>query len=187
MGKLIMWNVITLDGYFEGEKNWDLSFHDTIWGPETERFSLDQLNTAGYLIFGRVTYEGMAAYWQTAKGTIADLMNKLPKIICSRTLDAADWNNSILIKENVAREIALLKEKSDKDLYVFGSANLSETFINKNLFDEYRICIAPVIAGKGRPLFSKGIAERTLSLISAQPLMTGGVILSYKPLKASNE
>jgi dihydrofolate reductase len=182
MSKLIMWNILTLDGYFEGEKNWELPFMDIVWGPEMERFCLEQLNSTSYLVFGRVTYEGMAAYWKTAEGEIADFMNSLPKIVCSRTLNSTDWNNSILVKENVAIEIAALKAKSDKDLYVFGSANLSETLIRENLFDEYRIGIAPVIAGKGRYLFPKGLPEKKLSLISSQPLMTGGVILKYKPL-----
>jgi dihydrofolate reductase len=184
MGKLIMWNIITLDGYFEGEKNWELSFHDIVWGPEMERFCLEQLNSTSHFVFGRVTYEGMAAYWKTAQGEIADFMNKLPKIVCSRTLGSTDWNNSVLIKENVANEIAALKAKSDKDLYVFGSANLSETLIRENLIDEYRIAIAPVIIGKGRYLFPKGLPEKKLSLISSQPLMTGGIICKYK---ASNE
>ncbi len=182
MSKLIMWNVITLDGYFEGEKNWELSFHEIVWGPELERFCLEQLNATSYLVFGRTTYEGMAAYWKTAQGEnreIADFMNNLPKIVCSRTLNSTDWNNSTLIKENVAEEIAKLKAKSDKDLYVFGSANLSEMLIKENLFDEYRICIAPVILGKGRYLFPKGLPEGKLSLISSQSLPTGGVILKY--------
>src|SRR5688572_770251 len=182
MSKLIMWNIITLDGYFEGEKKWELPFLEIVWGPEMERLSLEQLNSTDYLVFGRTTYEGMAAYWKTAQGEIADLMNKLPKIVCSRTLNSADWNNSILIKQNVADEIAKLKAKGNKDMYVFGSANLSETLIKENLFDEYRICIAPVIAGKGRYLFPKGLPERKLSLISSQPLMTGGIILKYNSI-----
>src|ERR1700712_120708 len=182
MSKLIMWNIITLDGYFEGEKNWELAFNEIVWGSEMERFCLEQLSSTSYLVFGRTTYEGMAAYWKTAEGEIADFMNNLPKIVCSRTLNSADWNNSILIKENVANEIATLKAKSNKDMYVFGSANLCETLIRENLFDEYRICIAPVIAGKGRYLFPKGLPGEKLSLISSQPLMTGGVILKYNSL-----
>ena len=182
MSKLIMWNIITLDGYFEGEKSWELPFHQLVWGSEMEHFCLEQLSSTSYLVFGRVTYEGMAAYWKTEQGEIADLMNNLPKIVCSRTLNSADWNNSMLIKENVANEIATLKAKSDKDMYVFGSANLSETLIRENLFDEYRIGIAPVIAGKGRYLFPKGLPEKKLSLISSQPLTNGGVILKYKSL-----
>ena len=182
MGKLIMWNIITLDGYFEGEKNWERPFHEIVWDSEMEAFCLEQLNATDYLVFGRTTYEGMAAYWKPAQGKIADFMNGLPKIVCSRTLNSVDWNNSILIKENIGDEIAKLKAKSNKDMYVFGSANLSETLIKENLFDEYRICVAPVIAGKGRYLFQKGLPERKLSLIPSQPLMTGGVILKYNSM-----
>jgi dihydrofolate reductase len=184
MGKLIMWNIITLDGYFEGEKNWELPFHEIVWGPEMEKFCLDQLNATSYLLFGRITYEGMAAYWKTAEGEkeIANFMNSLPKIVCSRTLDSVDWNNTILVKENVVNEITALKANSDKDIYVFGSANLCETLMGENLFDEYRIGIAPVIAGKGRYLFPKGLPGKNLSLVASQPLATGGVILTYKSI-----
>lgn len=179
MRKLIMWNIITLDGYFEGNQNWDLSFHNFIWGQELETLSIEQLHLADYLVFGRVTYEGMAAHWTKAEGEIADLMNKIPKIVFSKTLQSAEWNNTTLIKENASAEIQRLKERGGKDMYVFGSANLSETFVNDNLFDEYRIGIAPAILGSGRPLFRKGISSRKLTLVSTQQLSTGGVILKY--------
>lgn len=184
MRKLIMWNVITLDGYFEGKQNWDLPFHEVVWGQELEQLSLDQLNAADYLVFGRVTYEGMAAYWTnpeaaTAEQEVAKLMNNLPKLVFSRTLTSADWNNTTIIRDNAAVEIEKLKQGGGKDMYVFGSANLSETFINEDLFDEYRIGIAPVILGSGRPLFRQGMASHQLSLVSAQPLKTGGVVLRY--------
>jgi len=179
MRKLIMWNIITLDSYFEGNKNWDLDFHDTIWGQELQQLSLEQLKSADFLVFGRKTYEGMAAYWKTAKGEIAELMNKIPKLVFSRTLQSVDWNNSSLIRENASADISKLKTQGTGDMYVFGSANLSETFINDNLFDEYRIGIAPVILGSGRPLFSKEISSKKLALVSVQRLLTGGVILKY--------
>jgi dihydrofolate reductase len=179
MRKLIMWNVITLDGSFEGNKNWDLSFHNIVWGEELERFSIEQLHSADYLVFGRVTYEGMAAYWTKEEGEIAELMNKIPKLVFSKTLNSADWNNSILIKENASDEIKKYKEQNGKDMYLFGSANLSETFIKDNLFDEYQIGIAPVILGSGRQLFSQGISSKNLSLVSTQQLLTGGVVLKY--------
>ena len=88
MRKLIMWNVITLDGYFEGTQNWDLSFHNTIWGQELEKISIEQLKATDYLVFGRVTYEGMAAYWTNAEGEaaeqeVAKLMNSIPKLVIS--------------------------------------------------------------------------------------------------------
>ena len=180
MRKLIMWNIITLDGYFEGEKNWDLSFHNTIWGPELEKLGLEQLRSADYLVFGRVTYEGMSAYWKKAEGEnteIAKLMNSIPKLIFSRTLKEVDWNNSTLINENASAEISRLKAQRGGDMYVFGSADLSTTFINDDLFDEYRIGIAPAILGSGTPLFKQGISSRNLSLISTQQLSSGGVVL----------
>src|SRR5690606_30439309 len=116
MGRLIMWNLITLDGYFEGEKNWDLDFHEIVWGHELEKLSIEQLEKAEALLFGRVTYEGMAAYWQTAKGVIADQMNSIKKIVCSTTLKTADWNNSTLVKDNIPQQVADIKSKSHKDI-----------------------------------------------------------------------
>jgi len=184
MRKLIMWNIITLDGYFEGIENWDLSFHDTIWGPELEQLSIEQLNSADYLVFGRVTYEGMAAYWKTEEGEIAELMNKIPKLVFSKTLKSVDWNNSTLITENASDEISRFKQEGNGNMYLFGSAYLAGSFINADLFDEYRIGIAPVILGGGRPLFKQGIQPKKLSLISTQQLLNGGVLLKYsKPPK----
>ena len=181
MRKLIMWNIITLDGYFEGDKNWDLQFHEMIWGEELEKLSIEQLNAADFLVFGRITYEGMAAYWKNETGEIAGFMNKIPKLVFSRTLGSVDWNNSTLVKGDASSEISKLKTQGNGDMYVFGSANLSETFINDNLFDEYRIGVAPVISGSGRPLFRKGISLRKLDLVSTQKLSNGGAILIYTP------
>lgn len=187
MRKLIMWNVMTLDGYFEGQKNWDLSFHETVWGPDLQKLSLEQLRSADYLIFGRVTYEGMAAHWKTAKGEnneIARLMNSLPKLVFSNTLNEVDWNNATLIKGKASEEISRLKAEGGKNMYLFGSADLATTFIDDDLFDEYRIAIAPILLGSGRPLFKQGISSRNLSLVSAQPISPGGVVLKFTPRKA---
>jgi len=94
-----MWNILTLDGCFEGLKSWELYWHPYVWGPELERFSLDQLHTADWLLFGRVTYEGMAAYWQTQTGEVADFMNRLPEIVFSRSLAVANWEKQGLFDE----------------------------------------------------------------------------------------
>ena len=178
-----MWNVITLDGYFEGEKSWDLSFHELIWDKEMEQFSIDQLQSADMLVFGKTTYEGMAAYWQTAKdeGETTSYMNSLPKIVCSSTLPKADWNNSTIVRD-AATEILKLKEQGDKDMFVFGSGKLSETLMKERLFDEYRLLIAPVFLGKGRLLFPHGLPYQKLTLLENRPLTTGGIILRYAPL-----
>lgn len=180
MRQLIMWNLITLDGYFEGAKNWDLPWHEVLWGEELERFSLDQLQSADMLVFGRVTYEGMAAYWQTASGAVADYMNSLPKVVCSRTLQTAGWNNTTLVKHDAANEVTKLKQQGNGKMFVFGSANLSKTLMSEKLFDEYRIGIAPVIHGSGRHLFSDGLRPAWLELLEARQLSTGCLILRYK-------
>src|SRR3546814_9458015 len=118
MRKLIMWNIVTLDGYFEGDKQWDLPFHEVVWGTELEQLSIKQLNAADYLVFGRVTYEGMAAHWKNETGEIADLMNEIPKLVFSGTLTAADWNNTTLITTDAAAEIAKRKAEGTGDMNV---------------------------------------------------------------------
>ena len=86
MAKLIVWNLVTVDGYFEGDKKWDLDFHNKAWGPELEKLSLEFGKNAEALVFGRVTYEGMRDYWTTTtdEGPIKDFMNALPKLVASR-------------------------------------------------------------------------------------------------------
>ena len=185
MRKLIMWNVITLDGYFEGEKNWDLSFHQLVWGKELEEFSNAQLKTADMLIFGETTYTGMADYWTKAQGdqeegAVATYMNALPKVVCSKTRKTAEWNNTTIVEDAVTG-ISQLKSEGNGNMFVFGSGNLSESLMKAELFDEYRLCIAPVFLGKGRRLFNQGIPHHTLKLIETLPLATGGVILRYIP------
>ncbi len=180
MRRLIMWNLITLDGYFEGVKNWDLPWHERVWGDELEQFSLEQLKSADMLVFGRVTYEGMAAYWQTAQGAIADYMNCLPKVVCSRTLRAAAWSPVTILNDDAAARVAELKQEGNGNMFVFGSANLSRSLINERLFDEYRIGIAPVIHGRGRMLFGEGFNTQELQLQETRTLSTGCVILQYR-------
>jgi len=176
-----MWNVISVDGYFEGEKPWDLDFHQDAWGPELEAYSIEQLGTADMLVFGRKTYEGMADYWANAKDQPeAEPMNKIQKIVCSNTLTSADWNNTTIVKDALA-EIPALKQQGDGNMFVFGSGILSESLMKANLFDEYRLCVAPVFLGNGRRLFSEGLPYQKLQLLQERRLQTGGVILMYTP------
>ncbi len=179
MSKIIMWNVVTLDGYFEGIKPWDLSFHELVWGDELEKFSIEQLDTAGGLVFGKNTYLGMADYWQKEQqGEVGERMNAIKKYVCSTALDKADWNNTTIVKDAVA-ELSKLKEQGDKDLFVFGSGDLSNSLTKAGLFDEYRLCIAPVVLGEGNRLFADGLPRTELSLLETKPLKSGGVILRY--------
>ena len=176
-----MWNVISLDGYFEGEKAWDLEFHDLAWGKELENFSIEQLKSADMVIYGEKTYQGMADYWSKAEGETADYMNKIPKVVCSSTLKTANWNNTIIMKDAVT-EIPKLKQEGDGNMFVFGSGILSKSLMKANLFDEYRLCVVPVFLGKGRRLFNEGLPYQKLKLLEAQPLSTGGVVLRYAPV-----
>ncbi|HWM50212.1 MAG TPA: dihydrofolate reductase family protein [Thermoplasmata archaeon] len=181
MRKVIMWNLVTLDGFFEGPKSWDLDWHEYVWGEELERLSLEQSKSIGMLLFGRVTYEGMAGYWQTQKGEIADFMNEVPKVVFSRTLSKAEWNHTRLVRDQAEEEVIRLKKQPGKDLFIFGSANLSSTFTRAGLIDEYRLCVAPIVLGGGNPLFKPSPARLRLKLLEARPLKSGGVILRYQP------
>jgi dihydrofolate reductase len=178
MSKLIVWNLITLDGYFEGEKPWDLDFHNKAWGPELEALSEEFGEKADTLVFGRRTYEGMAAYWKTAKpGVVTSYMNALPKLVASRTLTEADWNNT-QVTSNIADAIRDRKAAAEKDLYAFGSAELIDSLLEAKLVDDIMLCVAPVLLGKGTPLFKDG-RTADLRLSEARPLQNGAVILRY--------
>lgn len=184
MRNLIMWNLVTLDGMFEGQKNWDLDWHGSVWGPELEQLSIEQLRSADMLLFGRVTYEGMAAYWQTAQGEVAEVagfMNQLPKVVFSRTLDRADWNNTRLVPGDPVTEIQRLKQEGAGNIFLFGSADLASTLMKHGLIDEYRLAITPVVLGSGTPLFKPGQDRMDLQLIEVRSLDSDCVILRYKP------
>ena len=182
MPKLIMWNLVTLDGFFEGAQKWQLDFHGSAWGPELEKFAIDQLKDADRLVFGRVTYEGMAAYWKKEKGEIAGFMNAIPKTVFSRTLKSPDWNNTTLASDPVA-EISALKRSAAKDVFVFGSADLSASLLEHNLYDELRICFVPVLIGQGTPLFKRANAQHKFTLAGSQTLSNGSVIHRYALLR----
>lgn len=176
-----MWNLVTLDGFFEGPKSWDIDFHDSVWGEELEQYSMENSKSTDTLLFGRVTYEGMAAYWPTAKDKIADFMNNVPKVVFSRTLKKAEWNNTRLVKESAEKEVAKLKQQPGKNMLIFGSAHLTASLSRAGLIDEYDICLAPVVLGGGNPLFKPNPERMKLKLIEARPLKSGGVILRYIP------
>lgn len=178
-----MWNLITLDGFFEGEKPWDLDFHGSAWDDDLQDFTIKQLESADAVIYGAKTYRGMADYW-TAPDQTSDVktgrINTMKKYVCSTTLKTVDWQNTQVIKDAVA-EIPKLKQEGDGNLFVFGSAILSESLMEAGLFDEYRLCIVPVFLGKGRRLFNDGLPHQKLKLLNSQPLKSGAIILTYAP------
>ncbi|MGO4570327.1 dihydrofolate reductase family protein [Microvirga sp. 2TAF3] len=180
MRKLIAWNVMTLDGYFEGPGPWQLDMHGTVWGEEMEEFSLRQGAEIGTLLFGRRTYDGMRDYWTKEEGPIARMMNGLDKAVASRSLEAADWANSRLLKGEAAETVKALKQETGRDVFVFGSAELLATLMAEELVDEYRLCLAPVVWGEGTPLFKPASGRTHFTLRESQPLKNGGLILSYE-------
>lgn len=153
-----------------------------MYGEELEEFSIKQLDSDDAVIYGRVTYEGMAAYWKNETGPVADRVNTMKKYVCSTTSENADWNNTEVLKDAVT-EIAKLKEGREGNLFVFGSGKLSNSLMQAGLFDEYRLCVAPIILGKGRQLFDNGLPTQELNLLEARTLATGGVLMRYEVVR----
>ncbi len=182
MARLIVWNLMTLDGYMEGPGH-DLSFHSDVWGTELEQLSIAQLRAAGALMFGRRTHDLMASYWPNASGEaaeVADFMNTLPKFVFSRTVTQSGWRNVQVFGGDVAATTERLKRETDKDIFIFGSADLASQLGAAGLIDEYRIGICPVLLGGGTPLFKPGATQK-LRLHEAKAYGTGIVVNRYVP------
>jgi dihydrofolate reductase len=183
MRKVVIFNMVSVDGFFAGPDG-DINWHSV--DDEFNEFAIEQLDTVDTLLFGRVTYELMASYWPTPQAieddpSIADKMNNLKKIVFSKTLASVDWQNTLLIKGNVADKLSDLKGQPGKDLILFGSADLASTLTQYGLIDEYRIMVSPVVLGEGLPLF-KGITQPLrLKLIEARTFHSGNVLLVYQP------
>jgi len=176
MRKVIASNLVTLDGFFEGPSH-ELDWH--LVDDEFFAYAEDMLRNADVLLFGANTYQLMAAYWPTApQDEIADKMNNLPKLVFSKTLPTADWNNTRLVKSNAAEEISKLKQLPGKDMVILGSAHLASSLLNEGLIDEYRVILNPVLIGAGKPLFP-GVTERLRLRLSHTKLFASGVIVLY--------
>ncbi|MGI8496786.1 MAG: dihydrofolate reductase family protein [Gemmatimonadaceae bacterium] len=178
MRKLIWQMMVSLDGFMEGP-NRELDWHVT--DGDFNRYVTEVLTSTDAILLGRVTYQLFADYWPSSTDSEAPMMNDLPKIVFSRTLEQARWKNSRVVKENIEAEIDALKRQAGKDLALFGSADLASTFMRLGLIDEYRILVNPVVLGSGRPMF-RGIEDRAhLTLSTTRTLSSGVVILSYHP------
>jgi dihydrofolate reductase len=183
MRRLVLWDLITLDGCFEGSRKWDLAFHEIAWGPALEAFSLEQAGEIGVLLFGRVTWEGMAAYWSRAEGPIAEFMNGVRKVVVSTTLKEAAWANSSLLSEDVVEGVRRLKAEEDGamgDVFVFGSAELSATLLDAGLVEELRLGLVPVVLGAGTPFFKPRRSPLQLDPVETRPLGPKCTLLRYQ-------
>lgn len=183
MRKLFLFDLVTLDGYFEGPDR-DISWHNV--DEEFNAYAVDMLNSVDLLLFGRVTYDLMAGFWPTAAAKkddpiVAERMNSLPKMVFSRTLAKAEWNNTKLVKEHIGEETKKMKALPGKDIALLGSGSILSQFAQDGLIDEYRIMVNPIVLGSGSPLFS-GIKDRLdLKLLDARTFRNGNVLLRYQP------
>jgi len=186
MGKIVVFNSVSLDGYFTDAKG-EMSFArndnpDTEW----DAFVSSNARGGGVLLFGRITYELMASFWPTPFAVekmpvVAERMNNLPKVVFSRTLDKASWSNTKLIKGNMVMEIRKMMNESGIDMVIMGSGSIVSQLTQERLIDEYQIVVIPVVLGKGRTMF-EGIKERlALKLTKSQTFANGNILLCYKP------
>ena len=187
MGRLCMFNLVSLDGFFAGPEG-EIDWFQT--DEEFDQFAIEHTGQARHLLFGRVTYELMASYWPTDEAAanepeIARLMNTLPKTVFSRTLREVTWENTRLLRD-AAVEVARLKRETDGDLFLFGSADLAATLTEAGLFDEYRLIVNPVVLGRGKPLF-KGDRLLQLRLLGERRFNNGNLLLTYVPLERADE
>jgi dihydrofolate reductase len=182
----LFWQVsVTLDGFVEGP-NRELDSTAQFPDEDFDRYASQMLQSIDGVLLGRKTYQLFADYWPSATGPDADLLNQLPKVVFSRTLEKAVWRNSRLVKEDVAREVARLKQQPGRDLALFGSADLASTFIRHGLIDEFRILVTPVLLGNGKPLFQDIRDRVALKLSKAVTWSSGTVALYYQPQPANS-
>ncbi len=143
-----------------------------------------EIHAADGSLLGRVTYEIFAAYWPLQTHNefgIADKLNSEKKFVVSSTLEKAEWNNSTLIKGNVAEEVRKLKQQPGGDIRVVGSATLVQSLMQANLIDEYWLLVHPLVLGRGKRLFRDGIETTPLKLVEAKAFRSGVVLLCYQP------
>jgi dihydrofolate reductase len=181
MSKLVVSEFVTLDGVMEDpggaegfdRGGWAFKFER---GPEGDKFKLDEALAADALLLGRKTYEGFAEAWpsRTDEAGFADKMNTMPKFVVSTTLDEPEWNNSTVIKGDIATEVSRLKQQPDQDLLVYGSGQLLGTLLQHDLVDELRLMVFPVVLGSGKRLFADGAGMSGFKLTETKP--TGEVV-----------
>jgi dihydrofolate reductase len=182
MGRLVVTEFVTLDGVMEdpggGDKTpfggWAFRFDR---GPDGDAFKLDELRAADAQLLGRVTYEGFAAAWPSMEGTgeFGEKMNAMPKFVVSTTLEHAAWNNTTVLRGDLAEEVGTLKKRFAGDILVAGSAQLVQALLAHDLVDDIRLMIHPVVLGAGKRLFSSGVAAEAVPFALVEARQTGAV------------
>jgi dihydrofolate reductase len=185
MRKLVVFNHVSLDGYFvdeNGQMSWARSSAEDV---EWNAFVADNAKGESPFLFGRVTYDLMTSYWPTPMAkqhmpSVAERMNKTPKYVFSRTLEKATWNNTTLVKGDLVSAVRKLKAEPGEGLVIFGSGTIVSQLAQENLIDEYQVVANPVILGKGRTMFD-GIKEKlSLKLTKTRAFGNGNVFMCYQ-------
>jgi dihydrofolate reductase len=181
MGRVVLSIFTTADGVVDDPQRFTFQFVSA----DSMRAGLEQLRAADALLLGRITYEGFAASWpsMTDEAGFADRMNSMPKYVVSTTLARAEWNNTTVIKENVAETITKLKAETNGDILIYGSVALVRWLLRNELVDELRLVTYPVVIGGGVRLFEEAGEQKVLRLVGAQTFESGVVVLTYTPTR----
>ena len=183
MAKVMVFNSVSLDGYFT-DANGDLGWaHND--DPEWNEFVAGNASGEGTLLFGRITYEMMASFWPTPEAmksypAVAKGMNKHRKVVFSRTLDKAPWNNTRLVKGDPAAEVRTMKKAPGTDTVILGSGTIVSQLTQEGLIDEYQIVVIPIVLGKGRTMFERVKTRPTLKLTKSRAFKNGNVLFTYE-------
>jgi dihydrofolate reductase len=186
--KMFSFMVVTVDGYYEGPNQQFIDWPTV--DEEFDEFSVMQLDEVDTLVFGRVTYEMMAAYWPTPAADdddprVAARMNSLAKIVVSRTLDKAAWANTRLISDT--QDVRALKQQPGKDIAILASSDLTVNLLQMGLVDELRIMVSPLVLGAGKSVFKNAGNRISLKLLRSRPFDSGNVLLYYQPVPAGQQ
>jgi dihydrofolate reductase len=193
MARIVITEFVSLDGVMEdpggseGSKlgPWTFQFDR---GEEGDRFKVDELNASDAMLLGRVTYQGFAKAWPSRSGDLfSDKMNSMRKYVISSTLPGAEatWNNTEVLRGDLADEVAKLKALPGGDVIVPGSATLAQSLVRAGLVDELHLMLFPIILGTGKRLFGETALPAKLELTSSETLPSGILLLTYRPATAA--
>jgi dihydrofolate reductase len=185
MGRIVVTEFVSLDGVMEdpggseGSRHggWSFEFDR---GEDGDRFKLEETLSSEALLLGRRTYEGFAAAWPSREGEFADKFNAMPKYVVSSTLDDAGWNNSTVLRGEIGEEVAKLSREHDGNVVVHGSAQLVQALVERDLVDELRLMVFPVVLGSGKRLFGEASDKKPLRLVDSKTVGDGVAILIYQ-------
>ena len=184
MSKVVVTEFISLDGVIQAPgdpSEYDRGGWATGGGQEGMQFKFDELMASDVQLLGRITYEGFAKAWPTMEGTgeFGEKMNEMPKFVVSTTLRDPQWNNTTVLKGDLAADLDELTKRFKGDILVAGSGKLVQSLLELDLVDELRLMVFPIVLGKGKRLFGETSEKKQLALVDSKTLDGGVIILTY--------